>query len=232
MPPSPVHDRYQSGKGYHAVQPPYIGTFMPPKPDLVFHDAPTANETVLTIFNIKPSNTKPIKDLSHSHRPSALIIEDWVSDSEDESEVRHPIPVENLRKSILKSRGNRHSLNRNACFVCKSLTHLITDCDYYEKKIVQKSGNPQHALKDKGVKDSGCSRYITGNISYISDFEEINGGYVAFGRNLKCAKITSKGAENLAADHLSRLENPYQNVRHPKEINETFPVELKRILNS
>nr|GFA52925.1 hypothetical protein [Tanacetum cinerariifolium] len=89
MPPSPVHDRYQSGKGYHAVQPPYIGTFMPPKPDLVFHDAPTANETVLTIFNIKPSNTKPIKDLSHSHRPSALIIEDWVSDSEDESEGEH-----------------------------------------------------------------------------------------------------------------------------------------------
>nr|GEX65523.1 uncharacterized mitochondrial protein AtMg00810-like [Tanacetum cinerariifolium] len=42
-------------------------------------------------------------------------------------------------------------------------------------------GNPQYALKDKGVIDSGCSRHMTGNMSYLSDFEELNGGYVAFG---------------------------------------------------
>nr|GEZ74089.1 reverse transcriptase domain-containing protein [Tanacetum cinerariifolium] len=34
-----------------------------------------------------------------------------------------------------------------------------------------------------------------------------------------------KGAENLAADHLSRLENPYENMLDPKEINERFPLE-------
>ncbi|GKC20892.1 reverse transcriptase domain-containing protein, partial [Tanacetum coccineum] len=38
--------------------------------------------------------------------------------------------------------------------------------------------------------------------------------------------IDTKGAENLAADHLSRLENPYENVLDPKEINETFPLLL------
>nr|GEZ80693.1 reverse transcriptase domain-containing protein [Tanacetum cinerariifolium] len=37
--------------------------------------------------------------------------------------------------------------------------------------------------------------------------------------------LNIKGAENLAADHLSRLENPYENVLDPKEINETFPLE-------
>nr|GEZ17202.1 reverse transcriptase domain-containing protein [Tanacetum cinerariifolium] len=37
--------------------------------------------------------------------------------------------------------------------------------------------------------------------------------------------LDPKGAENLAADHLSRLENPYENVLDPKEINETFPLE-------
>ncbi|GJX16358.1 reverse transcriptase domain-containing protein [Tanacetum coccineum] len=37
--------------------------------------------------------------------------------------------------------------------------------------------------------------------------------------------IDTKGAENLAADHLSRLENPYENVLDPKEVNETFPLE-------
>nr|GFA39971.1 retrovirus-related Pol polyprotein [Tanacetum cinerariifolium] len=37
--------------------------------------------------------------------------------------------------------------------------------------------------------------------------------------------VDTKGAENLAADHLSRLEKPYENVLDPKEINETFPLE-------
>ncbi|GKB60391.1 reverse transcriptase domain-containing protein [Tanacetum coccineum] len=37
--------------------------------------------------------------------------------------------------------------------------------------------------------------------------------------------IDTKGAKNYAADHLSRLENPYENVFDPKEINETFPLE-------
>nr|GEX27674.1 ribonuclease H-like domain-containing protein [Tanacetum cinerariifolium] len=153
-------------------------------------------------------------------------------------------------------------------FVCKSLDHLIKDCDYHEKKMAQPTvrnhahrvltqskpvpitavrplttavpkfkvtrprhatpiitktnspirrnitrspspkasnsppivtavkalvGNPQHALKDKGVIDSGCSRHMTGNMSYLSDFKELNGGYVAFGGNPKGGKISRKG---------------------------------------
>nr|GFD27017.1 reverse transcriptase domain-containing protein [Tanacetum cinerariifolium] len=37
--------------------------------------------------------------------------------------------------------------------------------------------------------------------------------------------IDTRRAENYAADHLSRLENPYEKVFDPKEINETFPLE-------
>nr|GFA27243.1 hypothetical protein [Tanacetum cinerariifolium] len=57
VPISPVNNRYKSGEGYHVVPPPYTGTFMPPKPDLVFHDAPAASETVPNVFNVKPSVT-------------------------------------------------------------------------------------------------------------------------------------------------------------------------------
>nr|GEX02523.1 hypothetical protein [Tanacetum cinerariifolium] len=54
-------------------------------------------------------------------------------------------------------------------------------------------GNPQHALKDKRVIKSRCSWYMTGNISYPFDFQELNGRYVASGGNFKGGKITSKG---------------------------------------
>ncbi|GJS32590.1 reverse transcriptase domain-containing protein [Tanacetum coccineum] len=42
--------------------------------------------------------------------------------------------------------------------------------------------------------------------------------------------IDTKGAENYAADHLSRLENPYENIFDPKEITETFPLETLSVL--
>nr|GFA02657.1 reverse transcriptase domain-containing protein [Tanacetum cinerariifolium] len=42
--------------------------------------------------------------------------------------------------------------------------------------------------------------------------------------------LDTKGVENLAADHLSRLENPYENVLDPKEINETFPLKTLSVV--
>ncbi|GJW10212.1 reverse transcriptase domain-containing protein [Tanacetum coccineum] len=44
--------------------------------------------------------------------------------------------------------------------------------------------------------------------------------------------IDTKGAKNYAADHLSRLENPYENIFDPKEINETFPLETLNSVTS
>nr|GEY02228.1 reverse transcriptase domain-containing protein [Tanacetum cinerariifolium] len=44
--------------------------------------------------------------------------------------------------------------------------------------------------------------------------------------------VDTKGAENLAANHLSRLENPHQNVLNPKEINESFPFETLNLVST
>ncbi|GJV92402.1 ribonuclease H-like domain-containing protein [Tanacetum coccineum] len=54
-------------------------------------------------------------------------------------------------------------------------------------------GNPQLELQEKGVIDSGCSRHMIRNKSYLSDYEEINGGFVAFGGVPKGGRITGKG---------------------------------------
>ncbi|GJR55567.1 hypothetical protein Tco_1406088 [Tanacetum coccineum] len=45
--------------------------------------------------------------------------------------------------------------------------------------VREKGGKPQQ--DDKGFVDSGCSRHMTGNIAYLSDFKEFDRGYVAFG---------------------------------------------------
>nr|GEZ19159.1 putative ribonuclease H-like domain-containing protein [Tanacetum cinerariifolium] len=147
-----------------------------------------------------------------------------------------PIPVAPTvpLRSNPHSKGSRRT--KKACFVCKSVDHLIKDCDFHVRKLAHRPyvsrdihkqhlprhsssnssnspprvtaakasavsaakdkkgawGNPQQALKDKGVIDSGCSRHMTGNMSYLSDFKELNGGYVAFGGNPKGGKTTGK----------------------------------------
>nr|GEX67593.1 hypothetical protein [Tanacetum cinerariifolium] len=75
---------------YHVVPSPITGNFMPPKPDLVFHTALIAVETTHSAFTVQLSPAKPAQYISHATRPMAPIIEDWVSDSEDESEPNDP----------------------------------------------------------------------------------------------------------------------------------------------
>ncbi|GKA11766.1 ribonuclease H-like domain-containing protein [Tanacetum coccineum] len=48
-------------------------------------------------------------------------------------------------------------------------------------------------LQDQGVIDNGCSRHMTRNMSYLTNYEEIDGGYVAFRGNPKEGKIIGKG---------------------------------------
>nr|GEY12521.1 hypothetical protein [Tanacetum cinerariifolium] len=55
-------------------------------------------------------------------------------------------------------------------------------------------GNPQHAFKDKGVNDSGCSWHMTENMSYLSNFKKLNGGCIAFRGNPKSGNQSNPSA--------------------------------------
>nr|GEX51671.1 hypothetical protein [Tanacetum cinerariifolium] len=153
------------------------------------------------------SPTKPEQDLSSI--PSAPIIEDWVSDSKenDMPQVSKDVPSFAQSSELVKS--PRHSgvdhLIKDCDFHARKLAYIPYASRYIHKQYAPvnhskfplhkvptaappqsqsvlttaaRTGNPQQALK--GVIDSGCSRHMTGNMSYLSNFEELNGGYVAF----------------------------------------------------
>nr|GEW81308.1 reverse transcriptase domain-containing protein [Tanacetum cinerariifolium] len=67
------------------------------------------------------------------------------------------------------------------------------------------NGNPQQELKYKGVINSGCSRHMTGNRSYLTDYEEIDDGFVAFRGNSKGGKFTGKGKIRIGIENLIDL---------------------------
>ncbi|GJR45026.1 putative ribonuclease H-like domain-containing protein [Tanacetum coccineum] len=54
-----------------------------------------------------------------------------------------------------------------------------------------KRGKP--LMDDKGYVESGCSRHMTGNITYLSNFKEFDGGYVTFGGGAHSGRISCKG---------------------------------------
>ncbi|GKC28526.1 putative ribonuclease H-like domain-containing protein [Tanacetum coccineum] len=62
------------------------------------------------------------------------------------------------------------------------------------------AGDPHVALKDTGIFDSGCFRHMTGNKSYLTDYEDHDGGFVAFVGSSKGGKITGKG--KIKTEHL------------------------------
>ncbi|GJU32524.1 ribonuclease H-like domain-containing protein [Tanacetum coccineum] len=87
---SPVNDRFKTGEGFHAVPPPYTGNYMPSRPNLSFAGLDDyvyktkVSETETSISKI----SKNIVEKPKTVRPSAPIIEDWDTDSDNDSVFR------------------------------------------------------------------------------------------------------------------------------------------------
>nr|GEU38601.1 ribonuclease H-like domain-containing protein [Tanacetum cinerariifolium] len=83
---------------------------------------------------------------------------------------------------------NKFSAFKNSIFNKKVNDVRVNDSTARDRAV----GNPQQKkYKEKGVINSGCSRHMTGNKSYLTDFEAYNGGFVSFGDGK--GRISGKG---------------------------------------
>ncbi|GJS91290.1 hypothetical protein Tco_0773926 [Tanacetum coccineum] len=104
-------------------------------------------------------------------------------------------------------RGSRKQDSRNWNQDSSKRTINVEDTSSKAMLAIDGAGHPQK--EDQGYVDSGCSRHITWNMSYLSDFKEFDGGYVTFGGGAKGGKITRKGT-------LGKLD--FEDVYFVKEI--------------
>ncbi|GJZ96527.1 putative ribonuclease H-like domain-containing protein [Tanacetum coccineum] len=129
--------------------------------------------TSKSVSDVEPKKVRKNND--------ALTIEDWVSDDEEQDESKTkpekktviPTAAKNTKNQLKSQLGqevvNTARPNRTSVNAARANRFNV--------------GKPQH--DDKGFVDSGCSRHMTGNIAYLSDFKQFDGGYVG--------KISSKG---------------------------------------
>ncbi|GKD10852.1 hypothetical protein Tco_1190537, partial [Tanacetum coccineum] len=98
--------------------------------------------------------------------------------------------------------NNVNAVKASACWVWKPKTkvldhvskHNIASITLNKFDYIDAQGRSK---SDQGVIDSGCSRHMTRNMSYLTDYEEIDGGYVAFEGNAKGGKITGKAKKSV-----------------------------------
>nr|GFB37554.1 ribonuclease H-like domain-containing protein [Tanacetum cinerariifolium] len=203
-PPSNLYDRFVPSGGYHVVPPSVSGTFIPPKPDLVFHTTPS-DENEHLAFNVQISPTKPEQDLSsrpnHIHPQKAqgelrkLVLYAKVSAAAPSKSqpvlttAARTVSVVKLNFSKTRPTLASHAVSRVQTSYRRPKTHPPSSNSRNSSSRVTAA---EPSAVNKGVIDSGCSRHMTGSMSYLSDFEELNGGYVTFGGNPKGGKIIGK----------------------------------------
>ncbi|GJS54805.1 putative ribonuclease H-like domain-containing protein [Tanacetum coccineum] len=160
------------------------------------------------------SEVEPKKVRKNNDAP---IIEDWVSDDEDEVEshvvktdiptaakiekpVRKPVRYAEMYRPVNTVRsvntGRPFSTARqNVNTVRARGFNAVKPSACWVWKPIKPNGaslsNSQ--LNDKGFVDSGCSRHMSGNIAHLSDFKDFDGGYVTFGGGANGGRITGKG---------------------------------------
>ncbi|GJS15127.1 hypothetical protein Tco_0409599 [Tanacetum coccineum] len=126
----------------------------------------------------------------------APIIEEYESDSEDEQTLltSTALKVNNVKPIVngVRPANVFHKTHSPSSRPFKRTTVLKTNFPNQKVYTVKvKEDNPHRTRKNKGIIDSGCSRHMTENKAYLADFQDFNGGPVAFGGSK--GYITGKG---------------------------------------
>nr|GEV10896.1 ribonuclease H-like domain-containing protein [Tanacetum cinerariifolium] len=207
-----VNDRFKKCEGYHAVPPPYTGNYMPLRANLSFAGLNNyvfkykVSKTITSVPKVETNASKTSKDSlkkPKTVRSSAPLIEEWKSDSKDEN-VFKPKEVKkivkpSLEKIKLVNARDTTVENENKAKKPRKFSQSPRAASVSAARHVNTATsrpNVNNALPitysyfkvhspDQGIFNSGCSRHMTENKSYLTDYQEIDGGFVAFGENAK-----------------------------------------------
>nr|GEW48562.1 reverse transcriptase domain-containing protein [Tanacetum cinerariifolium] len=220
------NDKNKEGLGYSVVPPPPAQVYFPPKNDMSWTRLPEfAGDTITDYSRPSPAIESNSGDLQNKNpsvteigASSSTILSKLAINfvkSADRPTKTKTNKVETANKPAVKYaemyiktskrynvRGNQRNLNNikpqqlHKNFLMK-IRHVTTVVVLII--CLMNVGNSQNNIDDKGYWDNGFSRNMTGNISYLSDYEPFDGGYVLFGQG-GCKITVTKPLHTLHMD--------------------------------
>nr|GEX41475.1 hypothetical protein [Tanacetum cinerariifolium] len=168
----------KEGLGYNAIPPPLAQIYSSPKKDLSWTGLLEFADDTVTDYS-RPSPTMESASGDDQNRnPSVPKTDASPSTITPKPFIKFVKPNDSPSKS---KTGKTETPKKSP----------VKYAEQYRKPNKKLNGSSQNNIDDKGYWDSGCSRHMTGNISYLSDYEPFDGGYVSFGQG--GCKITGKG---------------------------------------
>ncbi|GJV86324.1 putative ribonuclease H-like domain-containing protein [Tanacetum coccineum] len=198
-------DKDKKGLGfneYSDVTPPPAQIYLPPKKDLFWMGLPEFVDDTVTDYNrptpsvdvfVKETGCLSVSKDNNTEKPRKLTVK-YAEMYRNTLQIPKPTCAADLRNKgkVVKA---------STCWISKPKENTSGQGSNFNGVL----GN----IDDKGYWDSGCSRHMTGNISYLSEYEPYDGGYVSFGHG--GGKITGKGTIKTG-----KLE--FENVYFVKEL--------------
>nr|GEW47602.1 hypothetical protein [Tanacetum cinerariifolium] len=191
-------DKNKEGLGYSVVPPPAAQVYSPLKKDMSWTGLPefkddTANNspTKSKTSKVETANKPPVKYAEQYRKPTKK------PDVKVRSQYRAPwVPTVNRKFSSVNRKfstvgRNFSTVNRKSPTANRKFPTGGTKFSTADMGKKGKAGSSHNNIDDKGYWDSGCSRHMTGNISYLSDYEPFDEGYVSFSQG--GCNITGKG---------------------------------------
>nr|GFA40578.1 hypothetical protein [Tanacetum cinerariifolium] len=227
-------DKNKEGLGYSVVLPPPAQIYSPPKKDMSWTGLPEFKDDTVIDYSRPASTIESSLDDAQNRNPFVTETEASPSTISPKSSIKFVKAnnsltnskidkAETAKKPSVKkfSTVNRKFPTPNRKFPTGGTKFSTADMG---KK--GKAGSSQKNIDDKGYQDSGYSRHMIGNISYLSDYEPFDGGYVSFGQG--GCKITGKGTIKTGK---LEFENVYfmKDLKTPRQHN-MYSIDLNNIV--
>nr|GFB33340.1 hypothetical protein [Tanacetum cinerariifolium] len=187
-------DKSKEGLGYTAVPPP-PQLYLSPKKDLSQTGLPECPDFVMkkkACFNCDDFNHLAYEGRRRVKRGTTRTSFNKSAHSYTNRPFQRKSAVKTQYRALWMSTVNRNfpPVNRKFSTGSRNFPTGSTKNPTADMGIKEKAGSSQNKIDDKGYWDSGCSRHMTGNISYLSNFEPYDEGYMSFGQG--GCKITGK----------------------------------------
>ncbi|GJR81963.1 putative ribonuclease H-like domain-containing protein [Tanacetum coccineum] len=189
---TPANDRFSKADGYHVVPPPITRNFQTPR--AAYH-LQSPEPKLKNMVNTGQRVVKPVWD------NAKRVNHQKISNNLKYSQARRffipsgvltrtglVIPVRPNRKRVVHTVSTASPINTaRPVSTARQFTPKIAQTGSAIRPIYPRMDNvnPEIFLQDHVVVDSGCSSHMTGNKAYLSDYEDYNGGFMAFGSDPK-----------------------------------------------